>query len=144
MKLQWYWSIHHVQNQPNLCWVNLEKSHINLSLNPWIPFKGFNFKLLQNWLQNIYVSTLTNSLYTILHIKDPTLDPYSIFHFHWPNWVQNVSLEHLSILYIKMVISAVNIILMACFAAQFWYEIPTPLNISVCCFFNRFFRNSEV
>ena len=41
MKLQWYLTIHHVQNQPNLCWVNLAKSLINPYMNPWVTFKGF-------------------------------------------------------------------------------------------------------
>ena len=75
MKLQWYWTIHFVQNQPNLCWVNLSKAHINPSLTPWSPFNVFHYRLLKPWFQNIYGSNLPDSLYTILHIRYPTVYP---------------------------------------------------------------------
>ena len=42
VKLKWYWTIHHVQNQPNLCWINHSNTHINPSLTLWSPFKNFH------------------------------------------------------------------------------------------------------
>ena len=71
---------------------NLAKSDINPSLTHWVPFKGFHFRLLKPWLQNIDVSNLPNGFYTILYIRDPTLDPYSVVHFCWPKSMNNVSL----------------------------------------------------
>ena len=143
MKLKWSPTINHVHDQPNLCWINLAKSHMNLYLIPWIPFKGFQSSLLQHWLQNIYGSNLPNSLYTILHIRDPTVDTYSIVYYRWPKSVEIVSLGHISASYINIVLAIVTNILVENYAAKFWCEAPDQLNPIFLCFFNRSSKNFE-
>ena len=144
MKLKRYWTIHHVHNQPNLCWITFSKAHINPSLTPWIPIKVFHSRIMQPWLKNIYGSNLPNGLYTILYIRDITLYPYSIVHLHWTKSVDNVSLWHIIPDCINMALAIVITILMVCSAAPFWYEAPAPLNLIFCCFFNRSYINFEV
>ena len=85
IKLKLYWTIHHVKNQPNFSWLNPAKSYINLSLNPWRPFKGFHSRIMILWFQYIYGSTLPNILYTILHIRGTTVYPYGIVNLHCKN-----------------------------------------------------------
>ena len=88
MKLMWFWTIHHVHDQPKKTFHNLTKSHIKPSLTHWIPFNGFHSRIMKPWLQKIYGSKLPNGLYNILYIGDPTLDSYSIIHFCWKNqWI---------------------------------------------------------
>ena len=136
MKLKWTLTIHNVQNQPSLCLINLYKSHINPSLTPWSPLKGFHSRITQPCLQYIYGSNLPNSLYTILHMRYPTVDPYSIVNCHWPKSVDNVSLWHISAECINAALVIVTTILMVRSAAPFWCEAPDPLNLIFCCFFN--------
>ena len=144
IKLQVSQTIHRVQKQPNLGWVNISKDHINPSLNTWISFEGFHSRLLQPWIQNIYVSNFPNSLYTILHIRDTTLYPYCIVHFHWPKSVENVLLGLKSAECINVVIFIVTNILIVWSTAPFWCKATAPLNLIFCCFFNRSSVNSEV
>ena len=120
------------------------KCHINTYLTPWIPFKCFWSSLIQPCLQNIYVSKLTNNLYTILRIRDMTVDTYSIFHFHWPKSVYNVSLGHISAECINMIISIVTTIFIARYASPFWCEVPAPLNLIFFWLFNSFSIKSGV
>ena len=123
-----------VDDGVNLCWLNLLKDHINPSFNPWSSFKGFNSRILKPWLQNIYGSNLPNRLYTTLHIRDITVDTYSIVHWHWPKAVENVSLWNLRTACINMVLSILTTILMVRSAAQTWCEAQAPLNLIFCCF----------
>ena len=144
MKLKWSRTIYHVQNQPNLCWVNLSKDHINPYLTPWSQLKGFNYRLLKPCPQNIYGSNWHNSLYNIMHIRDTTVDPYRIAHLIWPKSVDNVYLGHIIAACINMVLTIVTTILMVHSASPFWCEAPEPLKLICCCFFNRFSINYEV
>ena len=128
MKLQWSWTIHHVQNQPNLCLVNLTKAHINTYLTLWISFKGFHSRLLKIWTQNISGSNLLDSLYIILYPRYTTIYPYSIVHLNWPKSVDNIYLRHISAPYINTVLAIMTNILVVLSAASFWCEAPDPLN----------------
>ena len=83
MKLQWYQTINHVHNQPKFCWLNLYKYRINPYFTLWISFKVFHSRLLQHRIQNIYGATSPNSLETIPHIRDLTIDTYIIVNLHW-------------------------------------------------------------
>ena len=114
---------------------NLAKADINPSLNHWSPFKGFHFRLLKPWLQNIYGSNLPNSLYTILYIRDPTLYPYSIVHFCWPRSMHNVFLWHIIQFRINMAIAIITTVLVVRYTALFWCEALAPLNLIFCCFY---------
>ena len=144
MKLQWSWTINHVQNQPNLCWVSPSKFHINPSFTPWSQLNSFWYRILQPWIQNIYGWTFPNSLYTILYIRDTTVDKYSIFNSHWPKSVEKFSLGLIRSACINMIISIVAYILMLRSAASFWCESPAPLNLIYFCFFNSFSVHSKV
>ena len=115
---------------------NLSKSHINPYLTHWSPFKGFQSRLMQPWLQNIYGSNLPNGLYTILYIMDTTLYPYSIVHLRWPKSMDNVSLWHIIPAWINIALAIVTTILMVHSADPFWCEAPSPLKLIFCYFFN--------
>ena len=125
MKLNWSLTIHNIQNQPNLYWINRAKAHINPYLNAWIPFKGFKCRILQTWLQNIYGSNYPNSLYIILYIRDPTVDPYSTVYLHCPKSVHNFSLGHTSVSYIPLSV---------------WYTLITPPWLWYSLFKNTFYK----
>ena len=122
---------------------NLAKSHINSSLTHWGPFKGFHRRLLKPWLQNIYGSNLPNGLYTIMYIKYPTLDPYSVVHFRWPRSMDNVSLWYIIQACINMTLSILTTVLIVHSAYPFWCEAPAPINLIFFCFFNSSSIKSE-
>ena len=143
MKLNWYWTIHHIPNQPNLCWITFFKAHIIPSLNPWIPFNGFHFRLMKPWLQNIYGSNLPKVLYTILFIRYPPLDTYSIVHFCWPKSMDNMSLWHIIQACINMALVILTTVFIAHSAAPFWCDALAPLNLIFCWLFNSSCINSE-
>ena len=75
MKLQLSRNIHHVQNQTNLCSVNLYRAYINPSLGTWIPFKGFHSRIIQPYLQNIYGSNVID--HTAYQVSDCRSIQYS-------------------------------------------------------------------
>ena len=115
---------------------NLSKTHINPSLTHWSPVSVFHFRLLKPCLSKINGSNFPNGFYTILCIRDPTLDPYSVFHFRWPKSMDNVSLWHIIQSCINMTLYILTTALKACSDAPFWCEALAPLNIIFFCFFN--------
>ena len=121
-------SSNNIHNKTNLCWTTFAKAHINPSLTHWSPFKGFHSRLLKTWLQNIDGSNFPNGLYTILYIRDPNLDPYSIVHFPWPKSMDNVSLWHVIQACINMALAILTTVLIARSAARpifMWGASPT-------------------
>ena len=143
-KLKWSWTIHHIHNQPNFCWITFAKAHIKPSLTHWIPFKGFHSRLLNPWLQNIYGANFPNSLYTILYIRDPTLDTYFIVHFRCPKSMDNAPLWHIIQDCINMELHIVTIVLMVLSAYPFWCKALALLNLIFCCFLKSSSINFEV
>ena len=112
----------------------------------WLLGYHSNFfpSLLQTWIQNIYAPTFPNSLYIILHIRDLTVDTYSIFHFHRPKSMENVSSVHLSTECINVVLVIMPNIFIARSYAPFWCEAPAPLNLFFFWVCNSSSANSEV
>ena len=79
-----------------------------------------------------------------MHIRDPTVDQYSIINFRWPKSVDNVSLVHIGASYINMVLAIVTTVLMVYSAAPFLCEAPAPLNPIFFCLFSSFSIKYEV
>ena len=84
------------------------------------------------------------SLYTILYIRYSTVYPYIIVHCDWPKPVENVSLLHLSLLFINVILYIMNNIMMVWYLATFLCDAPYSLNVILFWFFNNFSVKFEV